>query len=209
MEKRWIIGTVAVAAMALVIPSALGAGTPARAAAYVNPDTGAATENGNVDPKSDCDAPDRRDRQRLSSGGGSERNVHVDACLFDSVGETSDGVVTFASRGVGAISACPDPDQAVAQAPQIMNGPKVAFVHDHDADGRNEHCHQSGYQMKDAAGDEEYHVRLNNDAAPGRQRVVFCFDPQQDAAADVSGQPSGHGCGDAETKSRVIIRWVR
>ncbi len=57
--------------------------------------------------------------------------------------------------------------------------------------------------MKDAAGDEEYHVRLNNDTEPSRQRVVFCFDPQQDSAADASGQPAGHGCRDTDIKSKV------
>lgn len=209
MKKRSIVGLAAVMTLGLGVPAASGAATPTRAIAYVNPDTGAATENGNVDPKSDCDAPDQRDRQRLSAEGGSERNVHVDACLSDAQGEPFDGTVTFASRGPGSISACPDPDQSVAQAPQVMNGPQVAFVHDHNGDGRNDHCHQTGYQMKDAAGDDEYHVRLNNDSAPGRQRLTFCFDPQQDAAADASGQPSGHGCGDTDVKSRIIVRWVR
>lgn len=209
MRKRSIVGLAAVMTLGLGAPAALSAGTPTRAVAYINPDTGAATGNGNVDPKSDCDAPDQRDRQRLSAEGGSERNVHVDSCLQDAQGKPFDGTVTFASRGPGSISACPDPDQSVAQTPQVMNGPKVSFVHDHNGDGRNDHCHQTGYQMRDAAGDEEYHVRLNNDAAPGRQRVVFCFDPEQDAAADVSGQPSGHGCRDTDVKSRILVRWVR
>lgn len=209
MRKRSIVRLAIAMTLGLASSSALGAGAPAQAVAYVNPDTGAATQNGNVDPKSDCEAPDQRDRQRLSAEGASERNVHVDACLTDAQGQAFDGTVTFASRGAGSISACPDPDQTVAQAPQVMNGPQVAYVHDHNGDGRNDHCHQSGYQMKDAAGDEEYHVRLNNDASPGRQRVTFCFDPEQDPAADAAGQPSGHGCADTEVKSRVLIRWIR
>jgi hypothetical protein len=129
--------------------------------------------------------------------------------LFEEGNTAFDGTVTFQSRGPGAISACPDPDQVVAQAPQVMNGDKVAYVHDHNGDGRNDHCHQTGYQSKDAAGDDEYHVRLNNDSSTGFQRVTFCFDPQQDAAADASGQPSGHGCSDTDVKSRVRLRWVR
>lgn len=209
MRKRSIVGLAIAMTIGVAPSSALGAGTPTRAVAYVNPDTGAATENGNVDPKSDCDAPDRRDRQRVSSEGASERNVHVDACLQDGQGQPFDGTVTFASRGAGSISACPDPDQTVAQAPQVMNGPQVAYVHDHNGDGRNDHCHQTGYQMRGAAGDEEYHVRLNNDVSPGRQRVAFCFDPEQDPAADASSQPSAHGCRDTDLKSRVVIRWVR
>lgn len=208
MKKRYLVALTAFAAVTAVIP-AYAAEVPARAVAYINPDTGAATENRNVNADSDCGSPDRRDRQKLSTEGTSDRNVHVDACLFDADGEAFDGTVTFASRGRGAISACPDPDQSVAQVPQVMNGPRVAYVHDHNSDGRNDHCHQTGYQMKDAAGDDEYHVRLNNDASAGRQRVVFCFDPEQDAASDASGQPAGHGCGNTEIKSRVLIRWVR
>ena len=188
---------------------ATGAEVPSGASAYVNRDTGAATENTNVKEGSSCTSPDRRDRQQVSDDGGSNRNVHVDACLTHADGSAFDGMVTFASRGAGSISACPDPDQVVAQAPQVMNGPRVAFVHDHDSDGRIDHCHQTGYQEKDAAGDEEYHVRINNDGRPGRQRVAVCYDPEQDAQADAAGQPEGHGCSDSEVRSRVIVRWTR
>jgi hypothetical protein len=180
---------------------------PSRAVAYVNPDTGTATENADVDPDSSCESPDRRDKQQLSASGGSENNVHVDACLFDE-GKPFDGMVTFESKGVGAISACPDPDQMIAQVPQVLNGEKRAYAHDHDGDGRMDHCHQTGYQSKDSAGDLEYHVRVNNDTKAGKQQVIFCFDPEQDPAADASGQPQGHGCKDAAQKSKVKIRWV-
>jgi len=208
MRKRSIIGLTAVLALAAA-PAAFGAGAPTRAVAYINPDTGAATENGNVEEDSECEKPDQRDRQKLSAAGGSEKNVHVDACLFDGDGEPSDVTVTFESKGKGAISVCPDPDQTVAQVPQVMNGERVAYVHDHNADGRNDHCHQTGYQMKDAAGDLEYHVRLNNDSTPGRQRVFFCFDPEQDPASDAGGQPQGHGCTDTTITSKVVVRWVK
>lgn len=196
-------------ALAAAVPVATAGNHPTRAVAYINPDTGAATENGNVKDDSDCGMPDRRDRQKLSAAGGSEKNVHVDACLTTEDGAAYDGTVTFESRGVGAISACPDPDQAVAQVSQVMNGERVAYLHDHNGDGRNDHCHQTGYQVKDAAGDDEYHVRLNNDTKAGRQKLIFCFDPQQDAAADASGQPTGHGCTDADVRSSVIVRWVK
>ena len=188
---------------------AMAGETPSTASAYVNPDTGAATENANVSEDSSCTSPDRRDRQTVSDAGGSNRNVHVDACLSTSDAAAFDGMATFASTGRGSISACPDPDQTVAQVPQVMNGPRVAFVHDHDADGRNDHCHQTGYQERDAAGDEEYHVRVNNDTKPGRQKVTFCYDPEHDAAADASGQPAGHGCGDSGARSRVVVVWTR
>ena len=203
---------VAAVPLALAVLSgsvAVAGGSGPRSVAYINPDTGSATENPNVRENSDCENPDRFDRQKRSAAGAAERNVHVDACLFDGEGAPFDGAVTFASKGVGAISACPDPDQAVAEAPQVMNGPKRAFLHDHNGDGRNDHCHQTGYQMKDAAGDEEFHIRINNDAKAGRQRVVFCFDEEQDVEADAAGQPTGHGCGDATDaqKSRITVRW--
>lgn len=210
MKKNPMMGLATLIALAVSVPGAvLAADHPTRAVAYINPDTGAATENSNVDPDSDCEMPDRRDRQKVSSEGTSENNVHVDACLTTDDGAAYDGTVTFESRGAGAISACPDPDQVVAQVPQVMNGERVAYLHDHNSDGRNDHCHQTGYQMKDAAGDEEYHVRLNNDSKPGRQRLIFCFDPQQDPAADGGGQPDGHGCSDADVRSRIVVRWVR
>ncbi len=197
------------AVVGLMGPLAFAGAGPARAVAYINPDTGAATENSNVNKDSECASPDQRDRQKRSGAGGSERNIHIDACLFDGQGDPFDGTVTFATRGRGAISACPDPDQSVAQLPQVMNGPKRAFVHDHNGDGRNDHCHQSGYQMRDADGDEEYHVRVNNDTKAGLERVVFCFDAEQDVEADASGQPAGHGCRDEAEgqKSRIRIRW--
>lgn len=207
MRGRWI------AAGALVIVGAgsvaTGAEAPSAASAYVNPDTGAATENADVKEGSSCTSPDRRDRQQVSDAGGSNRNVHVDACLTHQDGSAFDGMATFASRGAGSISVCPDPDQVVAQAPQVMNGPRVAFVHDHDGNGSIDHCHQTGYQVKDAAGDEEYHVRLNNDARPGKQKVAFCYDPQQDAQADAGGQPEGHGCADSTAKSKIVVIWTK
>lgn len=207
MKGKWIVaGAVLTLAGGSV---AMGAEAPSSASAYINRDTGAATENGNVTDGSSCASPDRRDRQALSDEGGSNRNVHVDACLVDEEDKAFDGMATFASRGSGSISACPDPDQLVAQVSQVMNGPRVAFVHDHDSDGRNDHCHQTGYQEKDAAGDEEYHVRINNDAKPGRQKVTFCFDPQQDPAADSTGQPDGHGCADSSASSRVVVVWTK
>lgn len=189
--------------------AAVGAETPSDASAYINRDTGAATENSNVKEGSSCTSPDRRDRQPVSDAGGSNRNVHVDACLTQEDGSAFDGMATFASRGAGSISVCPDPDQVVAQAPQVMNGPRVAFVHDHDSDGSIDHCHQTGYQAKDAAGDDEYHVRLNNDGRPGKQKVAFCYDPEQDTQADAAGQPAGHGCADSSAKSKIVVVWTK
>lgn len=175
----------------------------------MNPDTGMATENPNVREDSSCESPQKKDRQQLSAEGGSENNIHIDGCLFDSEGAPFDGTITFQSKGKGSIFACPDPDQRLAQAPQVMNGEKRSFTHDHNGDGLIDDCHQTGYQEKDAAGDLEYHVRVNNDAKPGRQKVVFCFDPEQDIEAAADEQPPGHGCKGAEHKDTIRIRWKR
>jgi hypothetical protein len=192
------------ATSAIAVSSQAAEGEPRRAVAYINPDTGAATENSSVNPDSECDSPDQRDRQQVSESGGTENNVHVDACLFKK-GENFDGMVTFYAGGAGTISACPDPDMGT-----IMDGAKVAVTHDHDEDGIIDHCHQSGFQEKDMAGDGEYHVRLNNDGEPGFQNVTFCFDPDVDVEAEATDQPEGHGCKDElkRHKSKIRINWV-
>ena len=177
----------------LALPGpALGAGTPVRAAAYVRNDAGLATFNPDVHANSNCATPDSDDVQPLSDPGTTNRNVHVDACLFSSgagAGATVsdvDGPATFALFGVGTFSACPDPDGA---------GPKTAVRHDHNGDGAFEHCHQSGYQSA-GTGALEYHARVNNTAAPGQTRVLFCSDPDQD------------GCTDESVVSQVAVGWV-
>ena len=160
-----------------------------RAASYINPDGGA---NPNVDPESSCANPDRYDRQRVStraSGSPGNRNVHNDACFLDKNGNKADGPASFRSRGVGYISACPDPDG---------DGPKYAILRDTNGDGRNDLCFQSGYQemtLPTAAGEEEFHARMNNRSVNGKQRVVWCSDADAD------------GCGDEDVKSRITIRW--
>ena len=44
-----------------------GYGSMGRASSYINPDTGAATANPDVDPGSNCENPDQRDRQAFST----------------------------------------------------------------------------------------------------------------------------------------------
>lgn len=89
MKGKWIVaGAIAVLAGGSV---ATGAEAPSEAVAYVNRDTGAATENSDVKEGSSCAAPDRRDRQQTSDEEESNRNVHVDACLSDAAGNSFDG----------------------------------------------------------------------------------------------------------------------
>lgn len=156
------------------------------AASYINPDTGAATENGDVDPNSSCFRPDQHDQQRFSDPGTANRNVHNDACFLGRDGKKLDGPASFESSGVGTISACPDPDGA---------GPKVAVLSDTNRDGRPDLCFQSGYQEKGTAGDLEFHARLNNTGMAGTQYVTWCSDADRD------------GCDDEWNKSSIRIDW--
>jgi len=149
------------------------------AASYINPDTGAATENPDVDPASECETPDQSDTQEISPAGEVTNNVHNDACLFDDSGADVDAQVSFESSGVGVISGCPDPDG---------EGPKTATN-----DGTT--CTLSGYQETGMAGDFEYHARLNSEVA-GTQTVVFCADPE------------GNRCEDAVLSNTITITWV-
>ena len=157
-----------------------------RAASYINRDTGAATENPDVNRNSSCTSPDQYDRQRLSDPGAANRNVHNDACFLDDKGRKVNGPASFQSSGVGSISACPDPDGA---------GPEYAKLSDTDRDGRNDLCFQSSYQKTGAAGDFEFHARLNNTSMPGTQYVVWCAD------ADANG------CRDERVKDDITIKW--
>lgn len=94
-----------------------------------------------------------------------------------------DGPATYESKGVGFISACPDPDGA---------GAKIAIL---SADKKR--CFQSGYQEKGIAGDQEFHARLNNDSAPGMQTVVWCYDANR------------NGCSDEYIKDTITITWTQ
>ncbi len=164
-----------------------GDGQRGEASSYINPDTGAATANPDVDPRSSCFTPDQYDRQAFSPAGTATRNVHNDACFLGRDGQKLDGPASFESRGVGFISACPDPDNA---------GPKVAVLSDRNGDGRNDLCFQSGYQQKGIAGDLEFHARLNNNTGmAGTQYVTWCSDSDRD------------GCSDEWNRSSIRIDW--
>ncbi len=134
------------------------------ASSYINPDTGAATANNNVNANSSCFNPDQLDTQAFT------KNVHNDACFLDYDGTKLDGPASFQSFGVGVIAACPDPDNA---------GPKVAI-----RNAAMTLCFQSGNQNKGVAGDGEFHARLNNSGTAGRQVVVWCSDSDRDGCDD-------------------------
>ncbi len=157
------------------------------AASYINPDTGAATANPDVDPNSSCFRPDQYDMQAFSPAGTATNNVHNDACFLDDRGNKVDGPASFESEGVGFISACPDPDGA---------GPKVAIL---SADKKL--CFQSGYQQKGMAGDLEFHTRLNNNGEAGTQYVTWCSDSNRDGCDDERNKDSIRIDGSADGKA--------
>ena len=155
-----------------------------RPVSYINPDTGAATQNPDVEPGSNCATPDQTDTQTVGDEATGAGNVHNDACLLDALGANVDAQVAFQSTGVGVISACPDPDGA---------GPKTAT----NSAGRTL-CVQSGFETggaNGAVGDGEYHIRLVS-ATPGTQTVAFCADPE------------GDGCANAAATSAITVTWV-
>lgn len=177
-----------VAGMALVLGGAAAAGAqaapPPTPASYINPDTGAPTENPDVDPASECETPDQADTQTVGDEATGAGNVHNDACLFDAQGVDVDAQVAFEASGVGVISACPDPDGA---------GPKTATL---SAD--RQLCVLSGFEeggANGAAGDGEYHARLVS-ATAGTQTVDFCADPE------------GNGCADAAATDTIVVTWT-
>jgi len=161
--------------------------TSGRAASYIDPDTGAVTENPDVNPNSECETPDRADAQMISPVGSTANNVHNDACFLQR-GERVNGPASFQSSGAGYISACPDPDGA---------GPEFSMLSDRNGDGRADLCYMSAYQTTGLPGDFEFHARLNNNGPVGVQLVVFCSDVD------------ANGCRDETNKSSIAIRWVR
>ncbi len=181
-----LAGSLLIAAAPAALAHDFGSFRGVEAASYINPDTGAATANPDVDPQSSCFRPDQRDNQALSDAGTANRNVHNDACFLDDRGNKVNGPASFQSRGVGFISACPDPDGA---------GPEFARLSDTNGDGRNDLCFQSAYQTKGIAGDFEFHARLNNTTMNGTQYVTWCADANQ------------NGCRDEYVKDSISIEW--
>ena len=56
-------------------------------------------------------------------------------------------------------------------------------------------CFQSGYQLRNIAGDKEFHARLNSAGMAGRQTVTWCSDANK------------NGCNDETIKGTIVIDW--
>ena len=188
-SKKLLVAVVSTAALTVSTTGALAYGGGSygggsyggdlRAASYINGDAG---KNADVDPRSSCFRPDQYDMQKFSSaasGNPGDNNVHNDACFLDDRGnKVGQGIgATFQSRGTGYISACPDPDGA---------GPEIRILRDLNGDGRNDSCFQSSYQDNPAlaAGDDEYHARVNNTGMAGSQQVKWGMDRDADGRID-------------------------
>ena len=146
---------------------------------YINSDGG---KNDDVNNPSNCFSPDQYDMQKFSSvasGNPGDNNVHNDACFLDGNGNKVGKNIgaTFVTTGTGYISACPDPDGA---------GPAIRILRDLNGDGRNDSCYQSSYQENPAlaAGNFEYHVRVNNTGMAGAQQVKWGMDRDGDGRID-------------------------
>jgi hypothetical protein len=138
----------------------------ASAVAYVNPDTGKPTANGDVEPGSSCENADQQDTQVITtSATEATGNVHVDACLKDASGAALDTQASFDVSGVGEVFKCPDAD---------MGGPKTSTK-------TETRCTHSGFE----SANSEYHIRLTSSEG-GTQTITFCADPQGDGCADAS-----------------------
>lgn len=183
-----VLALVGVSMMMVAGPAGAQTPAPAEAVSYINPDTGAASANPDVDPNSGCgdeagESPDKDDTQTVITDPMTD-NVHTDACIFDDTRARIDVQAAFEVSGVGSISGCPDPDGMDEAGMEADD--KSATLSEGDT-----RCVLSGYE--DA--NDEYHVRTVSDT-PGTQTITFCSDPE------------GNGCDDAEFSSITTVNWV-
>ena len=179
-----------------------GYGGNLRTVSYINGDAG---KNADVDPNSSCYRPDQYDMQAFSSaasGNPGDRNVHNDACFLDDRGNKIGKNIgaSFQASGTGYISACPDPDGA---------GPAIRILRDLNGDGRMDSCFQSSYQENPAlaAGNFEYHARVNNTGMAGTQIVKWGMDRDGDGRIDSRDDDSIQVDWSTDGKSGSSYRW--
>jgi Ca2+-binding RTX toxin-like protein len=147
----------------------------------------------------DCGNPDRDESNLL---GDSEQ---VRGCLTDQFGDPfpadgNTGSATFESEGPegSGIFTCPGDD------------------HDHDDDGRIDHCHVTEDDLTANNTDNEtgWQITIDNesgdgiDATPGDQTITFCYDP--DAPGTETNPGAGAGCADEDdaVTDTLVKHWT-
>jgi hypothetical protein len=155
----------------------------------------------------DCDNPDRDESNLL----GDEEVVR--GCLTDQFGDPfpaedgGEGSATFESEGPegSGIFECRDDDGE----------------HDHDDDGRLDHCHIDDDDDNDDDGGlidgsdnaGEWDITIDNEsdanttATPGDQTITFCYDPE--APTDGGDDPDAPGAGCADEDDAVTDTLVK
>lgn len=177
--------------------------------------TGSPANNAGCDG---AETPDRDETNAIQQGStdplnGSRELVVV--CMQDAFGEGSNAApVTFESAGPsgsGLFGCVP----GESNDPSTVRTSGQGGLHDHNGDGRFEHCHTT------AGADGEATALINNVAGgnqvqtPGDQTVTACSDPETNLASAANAQPTGHGCVDtagnalpAGQRDRVVKHWT-
>ncbi|HVL63922.1 MAG TPA: calcium-binding protein [Actinomycetota bacterium] len=116
-------------------------------------------------------------------------------CVTDQFGDPFVGQVTLESTGPegSGFTACPG-----------------GTLHDHDQDGRFEHCHTTTGTNGTAQATINNTTDTFQTATPGDQVVTACVDPQATAPAPPTAPPAGHGCADQAANQRATLtkHWV-
>jgi hypothetical protein len=121
----------------------------------------------------------------LSDGFGTPTGSALEICMLDQFNDPFAGDYT---------------EEATSPGDMVCGGAS----HDHDGDGRIEHCHGTT-----AAGTGIATNRVQNyNATTGSSTITSCADPQA-TGGTVQNPPAGHGCADAATglKDTLTITW--
>ena len=180
---------------------------------------GAQTTNQSPPANAGCDGNETPDRDETNEIGNTDPNNPsrelVAVCMTDTFGGAPVGeAITFESVGPSGsgIFGC-SPDERTDPATVL---PGSGTLHDHDGNGRFDHCHTV------AGNSGEATALINNvsgtgvNAQPGDQTITACSDPETNLAAGAASQPANHGCATgvggaptaATSRDAVVKHWV-
>jgi len=117
----------------------------------------------------------------------------VELCMLDQFSDPFVGAYTEEVTAPGDIVSC-------------ENGAAVAGTrHDHDGDGRFEHCHGT----TDVGGHAYVTVSNFQTANPGTATITSCFEGQVATSPPPAAPPANHGCANEGTtlKDAVTLTW--